>query len=144
MAVAPSILSGKPEKVRTPFNQKQCLLPGRRLCPVRASCPWGRTLFPQTCARYIWERVRMMGRGFQPRKSDGRCQEGAVKHLQPLAQQQHPIPCVSAARCALHIIRVHLLSSVFRGTSEIRDVWSQNAFENTCFQLPELRISLHY
>lgn len=72
-----------------------------------------------------------MGRGFQRRKSDGRCQKGAVEHMQPpgSAGTSNSL-CVSGKMCpAYHLkeIRVHFLCS--RLPKSISDVWSPNALK---------------
>lgn len=101
------------ETVWTRRNQKSRFLANSQqaLLPCTVCCPQGTphcSKLCQICRRDSGGGGWFCKRGLQLQKSDGWwCQEGTVKHMQPLALLGHPVPCMSAARCALHNIWIH-------------------------------------
>lgn len=81
----------------------------RHFRPARYAVPRVDLTVPNS-ARSVgeqWGRRVVCKRCLQLQKSDGWCQEGTVKHMQPLALLGHPVPCMSVARYALHNIWIH-------------------------------------
>lgn len=104
MAVTSSILSGKPEKVWTPFNQKQCLLQSRQLCPVGRAVPGGRPsslkCAPDTSERELgwWaedsSHERVMGDVRRAQSST--CSPWLSRNIQFPVCQRPDAPCISS------------------------------------------------
>lgn len=93
------------KRVWTRLNQKLWFLRGRHFPPRTVSCP------PGGCAssfKYLLDTSVWRGGRWAEVSSDERVM-GDVRRARsstcsPLALQGHPIPCVSVARCAPHII----------------------------------------
>lgn len=144
ICVASPVLPGKWEKG---LNQKLWFLRGRHFPPRTVSCPPGgcASSFKYLLVTSVWRGGRWAEVSSDERVM-GDVRRARSSTCSPLALQGHPIPCVSVARCAPHIIwRRSVFTFFVQGFQRASVMYGvQTLSKKTCLQLPTLYLLMYH